>query len=253
MLPTGPRPRRASITAQVHSVVEVTRSMVEVRLRAVEFTSLRFSPASHIIVRVPAPGGQTARRVYSVWMPDRFSGIIRLRVFLHAGSTPGSLWAQHVAKDDKVLVEPPRTKIAPHGGARYHLLLGDETAAVPLQSIQAALYHSPHTYAPIHGVLESVDGSTEVPGASEVPALPWVHRGHASAVGSAVLVAAARELTLPREHGTAYVAGESLTCQMLRDHLVKERGWPRNAVKMQPQWASGWPGFGAGRKEQTRP
>lgn len=226
--------------------------MSEVRLRAGEFTSLRFSPASHVVVRVPAPGG-AARRVYSVWSPDRLGGTIRLRVALHAGDTPGCAWARQVAKDDEVLVEPPRTKIAPDVRARYHLLLGEETAAVPLQSIQAALYRSPDVGAPFYGVLESADESTEVPGALGVPALPWVHRGDASAVGSAVLLDAARKLDLPREPGAAYVAGESLTCRMLQDHLVQERGWPRSAIKVQQQWASGRRGFGAGREEPAPP
>jgi hypothetical protein len=31
-------------------------------------------------------------------------------------------------------------------------------------------------------------------------------------------------------------------------HLVEQRGWSRWSVHVQPQWAAGRPGFGAGRE-----
>jgi NADPH-dependent ferric siderophore reductase len=78
-----------------------------------------------------------------------------------------------------------------------------------------------------------------------VPPLPWVHRDGAPAVASRVLLRAVQALEMPGA-GAAYVAGESDTCRLVQRHLIEQRGWPRRAVHVQPQWAVGRPGFGAG-------
>ena len=48
-----------------------------------------------------------------------------------------------------------------------------------------------------------------------------------------------RELTLPAEPGTAYLAGEARTCQAVRAHPVRDRGWPRRSVLVKPFWPPG--------------
>jgi NADPH-dependent ferric siderophore reductase len=65
-------------------------------------------------------------------------------------------------------------------------------------------------------------------------------------VASRVLLDAVRQLQLPSGAGTAYIAAESQTCRLVQQHLISERGWNRTAIKTQPQWAPGRPGFGAG-------
>jgi NADPH-dependent ferric siderophore reductase len=67
----------------------------------------------------------------------------------------------------------------------------------------------------------------------------WIYRGERSAAESGELVEAVRGLKLPEEAGVAYVAGEARTVQMVRDHLVRERGWPRRAVLTKPFWTPG--------------
>lgn len=47
------------------------------------------------------------------------------------------------------------------------------------------------------------------------------------------------DLDLPAQPGAAYVAGEARTCQKVRDFLVRERGWPRTAIKVKPFWTPG--------------
>jgi NADPH-dependent ferric siderophore reductase len=42
-----------------------------------------------------------------------------------------------------------------------------------------------------------------------------------------------------RVPGIAYLAGEARTIQLLRRHLVSDRGWPRQAIRMKPFWAPG--------------
>ena len=70
-------------------------------------------------------------------------------------------------------------------------------------------------------------------------ALRRVYRHGAPAHRSAALPSALAALDLPAEPGAAYLAGEAKTCQMARDHLVRERGRPRTAVSVRPFWTPG--------------
>jgi NADPH-dependent ferric siderophore reductase len=72
--------------------------------------------------------------------------------------------------------------------------------------------------------------------------------GRAPAIASRILLRATQDLQLPAGAGAAYVAGESDTCRLVQRHLVEQRGWPRRSVHVQPQWAAGRPGFGAGEE-----
>jgi NADPH-dependent ferric siderophore reductase len=199
-----------------------------------------------VVVRVPA-GGDEARRVYSIWSWSPQHGLISLRVALHGTEAPGCAWALTAAPGDVVSIEPPRTKISIEPTAAFHLFAGDETGAVPLLAMHAALHRTGPGRAPLTlGVFESADAGTEVPSAVGIPALPWVHRGQASAVASPVLLQAVRRLDLPAGVGVAYLAGESRTSLLLQRYLIEVRGWPRRSVKVQAHWAPGRPGFGAG-------
>lgn len=50
-------------------------------------------------------------------------------------------------------------------------------------------------------------------------------------------------LDLPGTPGTAYLAGEAGTVQMVREHLVRDRGWHRRDVVTKPFWAPGRTGM----------
>jgi len=242
---------RRVCSTRVESVTDVGGLVREIRLRGPALAGWRCPPGAHVVVHVPTDAGPV-RRVYSVWHGDPRSALVCLRLAVHAAGGPGTAWAQHAAPGDAVDVEPPRSKIGLAVGAAYHVFVGDETGAVPLLAMSAAVHRSVGPAAvPVIGVLETPTAASEMPGVPGVPPLPWVHRGRASAVTSPVLVRALRELRLPPGVGAAYLAGEAGTCRLLARHLVETRGWPRSAVKVQPQWAPGKPGFGAG--PQRRP
>ena len=219
---------------RVRAVSDVATRMRQVELVGPELRRLRCRPGAHLVVLTPE------RRVYSLWRHDPGTASVTLRIALHDAGGPGCTWARRVAVGDRVTVEPPRSKITLDGTARHHLFVGDETGAVPLLAMRAALGPEAEAY----GVFETTTPDNEVP--SGAAALPWVHRGTASAVASRVLLRAVQELELPAHPGTAYVAGESDTCRLVQRHLVEQRGWPRRSVLLQPQWAAGRPGFGAG-------
>ncbi len=58
--------------------------------------------------------------------------------------------------------------------------------------------------------------------------------GRYHAAASEALVKGLAAVDLPSEPGVAYLAGEARTIQLLRRHLVADRGWPRQAIRMKP-------------------
>jgi NADPH-dependent ferric siderophore reductase len=240
-------PRRAArshLTVRVRSVLDVTGLMRQIELAGPDLPRLRFRPGAHLVLRIPAGGGH-ARRVYSIWSHRPAEATLTVRIALHDAGGPGCVWARAVTPGDRIVVEVPHSKITLDETAAFHLFIGDDTGAVPLLAMRAAL-HRGATPAPAYGVFEAPSAGAEMPGADGVPPLPWVHRDGASAVASRVLLRAVQDLEIPAGAGAAYVAGESDTCRLVQRHLVEQRGWSRRAVRIQPQWAPGRPGFGAG-------
>ncbi|WP_250035011.1 siderophore-interacting protein [Paractinoplanes maris] len=239
-------PRRAALLTRVREIHDVTPHMREISLTGPDVPHLRLRPGAHVVARIPGAEGY-ARRVYSIWRHDPRTGLLVLRVALHDAGGPGCTWARGVAVDDRIGVEPPRTKITVDESAKFHLFIGDETGAVPLLAMRAALHRSSRGAAVVHGVFEASSPEDEVPDVDGVPPLPWVHRGRSSAVASPVLLRAVQDLELPTTGGAAYIAAESDTCRLLQRHLIEQRGWSRHAIRVQQQWAADRPGFGAGR------
>ena len=188
-MPYPQRTTRSALPARVRSVSDVTGHMREIELTGPDFPRLHDRPGAHLVVRVPAAAGE-ARRVYSIWKHTLGSSALSIRVALHDADGPGCVWARSVTVGDRVTVEPPRSKITLDETAAFHLFIGDETAAVPLQAMQAA------ARVPAYGVFEAAVPQDEVPGFDGVPPLPWVHRGSASAIASRVLLRAVQELDL---------------------------------------------------------
>jgi NADPH-dependent ferric siderophore reductase len=233
-------PRRAPLPVRVRSVRALTPRMREIELVGPKVPRLRLRPGAHLVVRIPDDG---ARRVYSIWRHDPRESLLVLRVALHEAGGPGCTWARAARDGDRLTVEPPRTKITLDEKAAFHLFVGDETGAVPLLAMRAALHRS----AAVHGVFETTGSDDEVPDFDGRPPFAWVHRGQSSAVASRVLLRAVQNLDLPAGPGAAYLAGESDTCRLVQRHLVEQRGWNRHAIRVQPQWALDRPGFGAGQ------
>ena len=89
---------------------------------------------------------------------------------------------------------------------------------------------------PVYGVVEVNEPGDRLP----LPREPdWQYRHGEPAAASDTLLAAFTRLSLPAEPGIAYLAGEARTIQLLRRHLVGDRGWPRQAIRVKPFWAPG--------------
>ncbi|ONI76202.1 hypothetical protein ALI144C_36630 [Actinosynnema sp. ALI-1.44] len=232
------RPRRyesRQLDVRVDDRVAVTPRMWELRLRGPALGMVRAAKAgAHVRVEVPVANSAPVSRTYSVWAQDAATASLVLRVVDHVPGGPGSRWAASASIGQRLRISLPHNKISLEPTAPYHVFVGEETGAVPLLAMVAALPRA----APVFGALETVDAESEL----AVPsgrAVEWVHRGAASAVNSPVLLRAVRQLELPDRPGVAYVAGESATCRAVARYLVNERGWPRAAVRRQTHWTSG--------------
>jgi NADPH-dependent ferric siderophore reductase len=208
----------------VEDVDQITR-----RIRRITVTApgLSWTPGQQIRV---AADGLLTRRTYSVWAYDGSS--LELCVLDH-GEGPGARWARLVRPGDDVVFGGPEGTFVTRPSP-YHLFAGEETASVAFGPMVRTLGD-----APVYGVIEVDTPEDRLP----VERLTWRYREGAPAASSATLVAAVRDLDLPDEPGTAYVAGEARTVQAVRDHLVRDRGWPRRSVLTKPFWSPGKKGM----------
>jgi len=222
------------VPSVVDEVEPVTHRMRRISLTGEGLRDLAWIPGQHVRVVVTPPRHWLrhpgdARRTYSVWDLDRTRGRLDLCVLDH-GTGPGADWARTVRPGQRVSLSRPEGKLTVRGSAGYHLFIGDETAAVAFAAMLRALPAD----AVVHGILETDSAAGQLP----IPdryRLPWVHRDGS---GRSLLDALVH-LDLPPEPGVAYLAGEARTCQALRTHLIRDRGWPRRDVITKPFWAPG--------------
>lgn len=229
---------RFALRARVVHVERLGSSARLIRLAAPELDALDWTPGQH--VRVLATGPLNALtdllhmtlRTYSLWSHQ--GDEIELCVFEHEDEGPGALWARTVQPGDEVSFRRPEGRLVLDVDAPYHLFVGEETATVPFGAMLRALPEGAEAYA----VLEARDEAARLPlpGRARVT---WVDRGAAPAAGSAALLGALSTAALPDAPGVAYVAGEARTCQAVRTHLVRDRGWPRRSVIVKPFWTPG--------------
>ncbi|APU15999.1 MULTISPECIES: siderophore-interacting protein [Actinoalloteichus] len=231
---------RYAMDAEITLVEPVTPTMRRIRLATDEPIAFPYTPGQHIRIQLRDPLSVSGilrpaetLRTYTIWelRPDRRT--LDVYVHLYAGDGIGLTWAREARVGDAVTFWWPQgdffTREAP-----YQVFIGEETACAAFAPMIRALAPATEVY----GVLESESPEHDVP----VPgdhALRRVHRRGAPAVSSQVLLAAVAELDLPGTTGAVYLAGEAKTCQLVRNLLVRERGWPRTAIKVKPFWAPG--------------
>ncbi|WP_219825921.1 siderophore-interacting protein [Nonomuraea typhae] len=226
---------RLLVTATVAKIGMSTRRMRLIRLEGPALAGLSWTPGQHVRILVGdirevwrRPGDML--RTYSIW--DLDSTGLELLVLDH-GEGPGAQWARAAQPGDEVSFKGPEgtfvTRAAP-----YHVFAGDETASVTFGAMLR------HLSEPFHGVVE-VDTSEDVLPLPD--GITWTFREGRSAASSSELAGAVAALDLPSEPGLAYLAGEARTIQLVRAHLVNERGWPRRNVITKPYWTPGKTGL----------
>ena len=220
-------------TGQVTDVSPVAARMRRITLAVPE---LDWVPGQQIRVCVGSITARSSwldgqRRTYSVWKYD--GALLELCVLDH-GDGPGARWARSVRAGDEVGFTPPAGRMVLRP-AVHHLFVGEETAAVAFGPMLRALGGAQY-----RAVIEVDSPASRVPLPDGVT---WRYRDGAPAASSASLVAAVAELDWPAGPGSAYVAGEARTVQAVSQYLVRERGWPRRAIRAKPFWSPGKTGL----------
>jgi NADPH-dependent ferric siderophore reductase len=225
-----------STTGTVTEIEPIARHMRRVRIEGIAIPALRCLPGQHIRVHVADvldPRSwrhpRDLLRTYSVWRHD--DGL-ELCVLDHDTGGPGAAWAGALHTGQEITFNGPEGSFVLRDDAPYHLFAGEETAAVAFGPMLASL----PAQVPAYGVIEVDDAPDRLPLARD---LDWRFRCGRSAAASESLVEAVHQLELPPGPGVAYLAGEARTIQLLRRHLVAERGWPRRAIKTKPFWTPG--------------
>lgn len=227
---------RFSVTGEVTQIDQIARHMRRIRIEGDDVARLAWVPGQHVRVHVADlrdPRNwlrpRDLLRTYSVWEHDGDG--LELCVLDHDPGGPGAEWGRRLRTGDLVRFTGPEGSFVLREGP-YHVFAGEETAAAAFGAMVRALPPD----VPAYGIIE-VDGP-----ADHLPLrqpLNWQYREGRSAAASQSLVEAFAGLPLPSEPGVAYLAGEARTVQLLRRHLVAERGWPRQAVRTKPFWAPG--------------
>ena len=231
-----------ALDATVTDTGDVTPTMKRIRLVTEAPIEFPYSPGQHVRVQINDPLSLRGLlrpvetlRTYTIWEFDREARMLELRAHLYDGDGIGLRWARDVQAGDPVTFWWPQGDFFVRDAA-FHVFVGEETASAAFGPMLRGLDAS----ARVYGVLESEDAEHDppLPGPHR---LDRVYRGGAPAASSTVMLDAVARLDLPEpgDEGAAYVAGEARTCQMVRDHLVRDRGWPRTSIKVKPFWTPG--------------
>ncbi|WP_197093956.1 siderophore-interacting protein [Nonomuraea sp. SBT364] len=222
---------RFLLPAVVEEIENVTPRMRRIRLAGDALRVLDWLPGQHVRVRVgnllSLRGFRDSLRTYSVWDYDP-RGRLDLCVLEHPEAGPGVRWAREAVPGATTAVMRPEGRLIVRRDAPYHLFAGDETASVAFGAMLRGLG------GPVRGAVLTSGDRLPLPRAGE---LAWPLRD--GGTDADALVRAVRELDLPGAPGAAYVAGEARACQAVRAHLVRERGWPRDAIRLKAFWAPG--------------
>jgi len=211
--------------------------MRRIRIEGDAVGRLAWTPGQHLRVHVTDMSSprnwlrpRDMLRTYTVWHRD--AGGLEVCALDHDGTAgPGARWARSLSVGNPVTFGGPEGRFVLGDGA-YHVFAGEETAAVAFGPMLRALPAG----VPVYGVVEVDEPGDRLPLPRE---LDWNYRHGGSAAASQTLLAAFSRLSLPAEPGIAYLAGEARTIQLLRRHLVSDRGWPRQAIRVKPFWTPG--------------
>ena len=219
---------RFFVRARITSVSQAGRFR-RILLQAEPLRAAGWRPGQQVRVDVgPATALAPLLRTYSVW--DRHDDVVELQALLH-GDGPGARWVAAAAPGVEVLLSKPKGDFVVQP-APWHLFAGEETASVAFGAMLRSLPDGTTTRT----VVEAADEADRLPLPGPVT---WAGRG-----GLLAAVAAALDLPgLPDQPGRAYVAGEARDVQAVRQHLVRDRGWPRRSVLTKPFWTPGKKGM----------
>lgn len=156
----------------------------------------------------------------------------------HGDLGPASVWADTTRPGDELGLLDEGIVYQPLPGARWQLLVGDESALPAL----AGILDSVESDLPVEVFVEVAHAddvaAQDLRTGPNVRVHPIVRSDPQTRPGAAV-TDAVRAAVLPDEPGYAFVAGESGLVTGVRRHLVRDRGLPKSTVTFTGYWNHG--------------
>ena len=209
----------------------------------VQGESLRsFASASfddHVKLMLPDGAGGLQMRDYTPRAFDTARGELVLEFALH-GEGPFTEWAAQAAVGQALTVAGPRGSMVIPTDYDWHLLVGDDSA---WPAIARRLEELPAD-ANVQVLLMMPDAPAWPAGTSATPRF---------AATPEALTQALRELALPVGDGFVWCAGEARLMATLRDVLLREKGHPKEAMKVAAYWKQGATGYHARLDDDAPP
>ena len=214
----------------------LTPSMRRIGFGSPDLAGFTHAPGQDLMFSVPADGGRTFRRRYTIRRSDPAALRLDVDVVLH-GDGPGATWAAGVRPGDRVEAIGPRGKMLVDTGALWHLFTAEESALPATFAMVEALGAGTTAI-----VLLEVDGPDDEQPVRVLPGcdlhLSWLYRAGDDPGRSGVLVDAVDALELPAGPGHAYLNGELTVVNRLRKALLG-RGLPAEWLSVKPYWRLG--------------
>ncbi len=226
--------RRMDLT--VVSVRALTPTLVRVELAGEGLRGLSAEPGQDLMLTADATS-PVVRRRWTMRDLDPAEGTVAVDVVVHPG-VEGASRLHEAAPGDVVEAIGPRGKVHLVAGARVHHFLGDQSF-LPAAYAMAEAVTGPASAVVTLTVPSPVD---RLP--LRAPACPhgvsWVEAADDDS-GTGLALLAASGLGDPEDGVVVYVGGEMSMAASIRAALVKDRGWPRDAVLPKPYWRRGTP------------
>lgn len=192
-------------------------------------------PGQEIVLQIPQPGGEAARRHYTIRRYDTMRKLIDVDFLLHGHRTPAVNWALAAAPGEVVDIRGPRGRIASDPAADWHLFLGDETCIPAIFALLESLPKAARAFVFIE--IGTAEDKQEVATEADL-SLQWILRDGAPPGPSNLLLDALTAFAFPPGKGRAIVIGETSNVRKQR-HALLERGFQRGQIYAEGYWRPG--------------
>ena len=217
----------------VRSVRRLTPLLVRVELTGDALDDLEYEPGQDLMLTADA-GPPVVRRRWTIRSLDRAAGTVTLDVVVHPG-VAGVSGLHEAAPGDVVEAIGPRGKVHLVPSSGVHHFLGDQSF-LPAAFVMAEAVAAP-ARAVVTMTVPTLDEQLSLEASAADP-VRWVaEQGDDAATGLALL--AASGLGDPEDGVVVYVGGEMTLASTIRSALVRDHGWPREAVMPKPYWRRG--------------
>jgi NADPH-dependent ferric siderophore reductase len=231
------RRRGRAWSLRVAAAENIGPRLRRVRLTADNLEEFTPRPGQEIVLQLPQPDGEVARRHYTIRSFDAAARMIDVDFVLHGTSAPGVRWALEAQPGQMIDIRGPRGRIALNPAADWHLFTGDETAIPAIFGLVEAMAAGAiaHVFIEIGGEADKValDAKAKV-------TLTWLARNGAAPGPNRILLDAVERFALPLPPGAghAIIIGETSNVRAQRHHLIA-RGMTRQQIYSEGYWRPG--------------